>query len=95
MLKADISDGYLVGVNEFPIKTEILEMMNDYNIDKELLLQALQDNKHNHATTSYYLLLNKFEQQKLNKGKECFCYNINQFCREFICSKINLQIKES
>lgn len=59
-----MSTGYLVGVNEFPIESEILDMMEQYNFDKDTLLQALKNNKHNHATTSYYLLLKKFEQQQ-------------------------------
>lgn len=72
ILKVDLSDGYLIGINEFPIQWEILDMMVDYNIDKDVLLQALKDNKHNHATTSYYLLLNRFEQQMIRKGKKFY-----------------------
>ena len=68
MIKPEMSTGYLVGINEFPINTEIFKIMEQYNFNKDVLLQALKDNKHNHATTSYYLLLKKFEEQKPNKG---------------------------
>jgi len=63
-VKPELSTGYLVGINEFSINNGILDLLEEYNFEKESLLQALKDNKHNHATTSYYLLLKKSEQTK-------------------------------
>lgn len=69
IVKPELSTGYLVGINEFPINNGILDLLEEYNFEKESLLQALKDNKHNHATTSYYLLLKKSEQTKGKAGE--------------------------
>lgn len=69
MLKPQLSEGYLIGINEFPIDFDILSYLKDLNIEKEELLLALRKNKHNHATTSYYLLLKKAEQSKHKSGR--------------------------
>ena len=37
-------------------------MLNEYNFKKDYVIKCINANKHNHVTTSYYLLLKRFEQ---------------------------------
>ena len=72
ILKSSPSDGFFVGRSEFPIDEDIVDCLQEYNFNKEELLKSLRENKHNHATTSYYLLLKKVEQCRKNSSKVCF-----------------------
>ena len=38
---------------------KILDLLIDYNFKKEYAIKCINANKHNHVTTSYYLLLKK------------------------------------
>lgn len=71
-----ISGGIIIGISNIPINTVILEMLCskpangddpksnfiglnfDYKMD--YVVRCLNANKHNHITTSYYLLLKRF-----------------------------------
>ncbi|EGR34680.1 protein kinase domain protein [Ichthyophthirius multifiliis] len=54
-----MSPGIIIGYNQIPIDYDIVEELVQYQIDKEHLINSLEANKHNHITTSYYLLLKK------------------------------------
>ena len=54
------SEGILVGYCSIPINREILSKLAMYNFDIEHSQKCIEANKHNHITTTYYLLLKKF-----------------------------------
>jgi len=68
ILKSSPCDGYLIGKTEFPIDEDIVDCLQEYNFEKQNLLDSLKQNKHNLATTSYYLLLKKVEKCRKNSS---------------------------
>ena len=58
-----ISDGIIIGYNQIPIESKILEMMKEYGFESEYTQQCLDANKHNHATTTYYLFLKRLKKE--------------------------------
>ncbi|CAI2383582.1 unnamed protein product [Moneuplotes crassus] len=69
LLKPNPSSGILMGKAEAPIDEDIVECLEEYNFEKDELLEALKANKHTLATTSYYLLLKKMERCRKNSSK--------------------------
>jgi len=51
--------GLVVGVNKLPVDLSIVKKLEEYDIETEPAVKALEENRHNHVTTSYYLLLKK------------------------------------
>lgn len=41
---------------------KILDLLVEYNFKKDYAVKCINANKHNHVTTSYYLLLKRYEQ---------------------------------
>ena len=60
-VKSVQSEGILVGYSVIPINKEILKKLKQYNIDQEHGQKCIEANKHNHVTTTYYLLMKKFQ----------------------------------
>jgi serine/threonine protein kinase len=60
-VKSVQSEGILVGYSVIPINKEILKKLEQYNIDQEHGQKCIEANKHNHVTTTYYLLMKKFQ----------------------------------
>jgi 5'-AMP-activated protein kinase catalytic alpha subunit len=58
-VKPMASEGILVGYSAIPINKEILQKLEMYNIDQDHGQKCIEANKHNHVTTTYYLLLKK------------------------------------
>jgi len=54
--------GLIVGYNQIPNEEDILRMLEDKGFQREYAIRCLDANKHNHATTCYYLLLKKMEK---------------------------------
>jgi serine/threonine protein kinase len=52
--------GILVGYNQIPVNQEILQKLIEFNFDLEHSQKCIEANKHNHITTTYYLLIKKF-----------------------------------
>ena len=50
----------MIGFNKIPIDTEILSKVKQYNLDPDYVSRCLEANRHNNATTTYYLSLKKF-----------------------------------
>lgn len=49
--------GLVIGVNTIPVNKKILNMLEEkYGFKKVTAKKSLRINKHNHVTTSYYLL---------------------------------------
>jgi len=57
--------GVVVGLDPIPINAEILSETNKYGFSPEMVKKFLQANKHNHATTTYNLLLRR-KMRELN-----------------------------
>lgn len=53
--------GILIGYNQIPINQEILSKLSNYDFDLEHSQKCIEANKHNHITTTYYLLIKKFQ----------------------------------
>ena len=41
---------------------KILDLLVEYNFKRDQTIKCINANKHNHITTSYYLLLRRYEQ---------------------------------
>jgi 5'-AMP-activated protein kinase catalytic alpha subunit len=52
--------GIIVGVHQIPSEPSILKQMEKYGFSIEYTQKCIEANKHNSATTTYYLLLQKF-----------------------------------
>jgi len=56
-----ITGGIFIGLSQFPINSSIVDKLVTINFKREYVIKCINANKHNHATTSYYLLLKKAE----------------------------------
>jgi 5'-AMP-activated protein kinase catalytic alpha subunit len=76
--KLYMSEGLLLNTYIVPIDEDIInQMSNEYEYNSVEVRINLLANKHNHLTTTYYLLLKK----KIQKGEKSIC---NTFSIEFI-----------
>ena len=70
------SDGLIVGYHRIPIDHDILNKLNPLGMDVEFAQRCLEANRHNHLTTSYYLMLKKHlrdgGQSKTDLGSKNF-----------------------
>ena len=55
--------------DDIPINEEVLDMLEEYRFDKNLAEKYIRANKHNHETTTYYLLLKRYEKDNPTKKK--------------------------
>ena len=60
------TEGIIIGFNKIPIDRDILFQMKSLNLDPDYVLKCLEANRHNNATTSYYLSLKKY----ISEGKK-------------------------
>lgn len=56
-------EGIVVGVHQIPTESCVLQKVGDYGFDPEYTKKCIEANKHNAATTTYYLLLQKFVRE--------------------------------
>jgi 5'-AMP-activated protein kinase catalytic alpha subunit len=55
--------GLVIGVNTIPVSTKILNILEEkYSYKKDYAKKCLLNNKHNHVTTTYYLLFQRYER---------------------------------
>ena len=52
--------GLFIGLSQIPIHTKVLDMLIQYNFKKDYAVKCINANKHNHVTTTYYLLLKRY-----------------------------------
>lgn len=52
--------GIIVGVHQMPVEAIIIKKLEDFGFNAEYAEKCVEANKHNSATTAYYLLLKKF-----------------------------------
>lgn len=76
------ANGLIVGINEIPVNGRLIRILEEkYSFNSEYTRKCLHSNKHNHVTTTYYLLQKKYEglgfdddekekQTTLNKTQE-------------------------
>ncbi len=57
-----IVGGIFIGLSQIPVSVQILDKLVGLNFKREYVIKCINSNKHNHATTSYYLLLKKAEK---------------------------------
>ena len=50
-------EGIIVGTHQIPVDNNILNLLEKYKFDVEYGQKCIEANKHNHLTTTYYLLL--------------------------------------
>ena len=55
-----VSHGLIVGVHHIPVEPLILNQLESYGFSIDYTKKCIEANKHNSATTTYYLLLQKF-----------------------------------
>ncbi|CAD8052449.1 unnamed protein product [Paramecium primaurelia] len=55
-----IPTGLIVGQHRIPIDPEIVKQLIQYGIQSEHAEKCIETNRHNHITTTYYLLLKKY-----------------------------------
>jgi 5'-AMP-activated protein kinase catalytic alpha subunit len=63
------SKGIIVGYNQIPIDSKILNSLTQYEVDVEKTKICLEANRHNNLTTTYYLEFKKF----LKDGGQSSC----------------------
>jgi len=56
-----VTGGIFVGLTSIPVNNFVLEKTVEYQFKKDYIVRCINQNKHNHATTTYYLLLKKYE----------------------------------
>ena len=53
-------EGIIIGVNPVPIDLTILNQMETFGFNQDYAKKCIETNKHNHLTTTYYLLLQRY-----------------------------------
>ena len=60
---ASPKQGLIIGVNMIPVSRKILSLLKEkYGFKRDYAKKCLLNNKHNHVTTTYYLLYQKYER---------------------------------
>ena len=49
----------MVGYTRIPVEPSIMDLLSEYGFEKYYAEKCIDANKHNHVTTTYYLLLKK------------------------------------
>lgn len=57
-----LNRGIIIGVSEIPIYQNILDLLEQFRFSQEDAVRYLKNNKHNHITTTYSLLLKRYER---------------------------------
>ena len=63
-VQQEIPSGLLIGYTQILLDREVTELIKQYGFDADHARSCLEANKHNHVTTTYYLLL----QKKMREG---------------------------
>jgi len=53
-------EGIIVGLHQIPVENKIIKEINKYGFAPEYTQKSVEKNKHNSATATYYLLLQKY-----------------------------------
>lgn len=77
-----IVGGIFIGLTQIPVNVMILEKLVGLNFKREYVIKCINSNKHNHATTSYYLLLKKAEKQNEIEDSQFEIFDDKKFAFE-------------
>jgi 5'-AMP-activated protein kinase catalytic alpha subunit len=69
-----------------PIDEDLIEKMEEFNYKKDEVKKCILSNRHNHITTTYYLLL----KQKIKKGLESVSDIKSKSFKKYISDPSNL-----
>ena len=85
--RINLSEGLLLNVYIVPIDEKIVEeMATKYKFNEDIVRANLISNKHNHTTTTYYLLLTK----KIREGKKSVADLKSKEFLNYISNPVNL-----
>jgi 5'-AMP-activated protein kinase catalytic alpha subunit len=56
------NEGLIIGFNQIPVDKNVLAMLEQYGFRQDFAEKCLNANKHNHVTTTYYLLLKRYQR---------------------------------
>ncbi|CAG9334011.1 unnamed protein product [Blepharisma stoltei] len=59
LMHQNTSNGLLVGYSTIPVNQSVLRKLDEYGFDLNYCQRCIEANKHNHLTTTYYLLYRK------------------------------------
>ena len=57
------ADGIVVGLNDIPVDYQILPLLEQFGFKEDIAERNVKANKHNHVTTTYYLMQKKIIRQ--------------------------------
>jgi 5'-AMP-activated protein kinase catalytic alpha subunit len=63
----DLHTGIFIGEDTIHIENKILSQLEQYGVSPEVARKYIESNKHNHITTTYYLLLRKHKLQPIKE----------------------------
>lgn len=52
-------EGLIIGYHRVPVDMTIIESLKEFSFDADSSRKYLESNRHNHTTTTYYLMLKK------------------------------------
>jgi 5'-AMP-activated protein kinase catalytic alpha subunit len=81
-----ISEGLLIATHIIPIDEELVEKMAEYQFNKEEVRSSIISNRHNHVTTTYYLLL----KSKIRKGIPSIADLKSESFLDYLADPVNL-----
>ncbi len=84
--KINICEGLNINLFIIPIDEDLIEKMEEMNYKKDEVKKCILSNRHNHITTTYYLLL----QQKIKKGLESVSDIKSKSFKKYINDPCNL-----
>ena len=57
----DAARGIIVGVDPIPVNMQLIEELVTLGFDREHAIKCVKNNRHNHLTATYYLIMKKGE----------------------------------
>ena len=84
--KNNICEGLNLNLFIIPIDEDLIEKMEEFNYKKDEVKKCILSNRHNHITTTYYLLL----KQKIKKGLESVSDIKSKSFKKYISDPSNL-----
>lgn len=83
---AVLNEGLLVTKHQIPVDEEIIKKLDAYGIKKDEAIQCLLANRHNHITTTYYLIL----KQLVKNGQTSISDKFSDKYKNYIKDPSNL-----
>lgn len=68
LVNQDLHPGIFIGEDTICIENRILNLLEQYGVSSEVARKHIESNKHNHITTTYYLLLRKHKIQPIKES---------------------------